>query len=257
MEAVLEQKDMSSFPARPTVEIAVPVLNEAVEIERQLRRLRAELDSVEDAPWSGRVAICVADNGSADTTVEIARSLASELAPLRVLSVPRRGKGFGVIAAWESSRADVVAYTDLDLSASPDQLAGLVSKLGHADVAVGSRYANGASRSRSLPRILARSLPSRVYRVVMRHAVPVPVRDVHCGLKAARRSSITPVLGELRHGGWFFDTEMLVLSAVLGGIVAEVPVRWIDDPESRVRVVSVAKELLGGLIELRSRLRKR
>jgi glycosyltransferase involved in cell wall biosynthesis len=244
----------STNDTRPTVEIAAPVLNEAGELARQLRVLRRELDAVTAAPWAGKVTICVADNGSVDGTVAIARSLLDELAPMRVVTTGRRGKGFGVLESWTTSTCDVVAYTDLDLSAAPVQLAGLVVALATHDVAVGSRYLRGARRRRSFARTLTRSLPSRVYRWIMHATLPVPVSDVHCGLKAVRRETVAPVLGELRHGGWFFDTELLVLAAARGLRVTELPVAWVDDPDSRVRVAKVARELLAGVVELRARL---
>lgn len=233
------------------------MLNEAAEIERQLRLLRTQLDALSPGSWAPPVAICVADNGSTDGTADIARSLMTELAPLRVIQITERGKGFGVRAAWSTSSAEIVAYTDLDFSAGIDQLPSLIAALDTADFVVGSRYMPGARRVRSFARVLSRSLPSRVYRIIMRLALPVPVRDVNCGFKAARASAIAPVLPTVRSGGWFFDTELVVLASVAGCRVVEVPVTWVDDPESRVHVGRTANELLRGVVELRRRLKHR
>jgi glycosyltransferase involved in cell wall biosynthesis len=141
------------------VEVAVPVYNEAGELAARLRQLRTELDAV-IGTWASPVRIVVADNGSTDGTGTLARALMDELSPMRVLDVPVRGKGAAVIAAWQSSTADIVAYTDLDQSAPDSQLPRLLARLEHADLVVGDRYMAGGVAVRTWRRRLARVVPS-------------------------------------------------------------------------------------------------
>ena len=232
----------------------MPVYNEAGELVLRLRQLRAELDAV-TGPWVSPVHIVVADNGSTDGTGALARTLLDELAPMRVLDVSLRGKGAAVTAAWRSSSADIVAYTDLDQSAPISQLPLLLAHLEHSDLVVGNRYMAGGVAVRTWRRRLTRVVPSHVYRVLMRVVLPVPVTDVNCGFKAATAAAIAPVLSQVQSTGWFFDTELATLAAVSGLSVTSQPVRWVDDPESRVRVIKVAREMLTDMLALRRRLR--
>ena len=76
-------------------------------------------------------------------------------------------------------------------------------------------------------------------------------QDAQCGFKAVGRRAVEEVLPLVKDTGWFFDTELLILCEKNGYSVEEVPVRWVDDPDSRVRIVSTAYEDLKGLARLR------
>src|SRR6185437_14503865 len=107
---------------------------------------------------------------------------------------------------------------------------------GHSDLAIGSRLAHGARVLRG-PK---RELISRAYNRLLHAALRARFSDAQCGFKAVRREVLAELLGAVRDDNWFFDTELLVLAQRRGLCIHEVPVDWIDDPDSRVKIVRTA-----------------
>ncbi|HEY4098279.1 MAG TPA: glycosyltransferase [Baekduia sp.] len=233
-------------PERPRVDVdvVVPVYNEQATLERSIRRLHAFLSG--DFPFSWR--IVVADNASTDATPQIARALALQLPGVVHLRLERKGRGLALREAWSGSRARVVSYMDVDLSTDLRALLPLVAPLlsGHSDVAIGSRLAHGAQVVRG-PK---REVISRTYNKILHAALRVHFTDAQCGFKAVTRAAAVELLPQIRDDGWFFDTELLVLAGRAGLRIHEVPVDWVDDPDSRVDIVRTAVEDLKGVTRL-------
>ena len=118
---------------------------------------------------------------------------------------------------------------------------------GH-DVAIGSRLKRGAQVVGRSPK---REFISRSYSLIFRTMFLTSFQDAQCGFKAVGRRVVKEVLPLVKDTGWFFDTELLILCEKNGYSVEEVPVRWVDDPDSRVRIVNTAYEDLKGLVRLR------
>jgi len=226
------------------VDIVVPVYNEAAGLEHSIRRLHRFLG--DGFPFAWRIVI--ADNASTDATPRIAAALAQTLARVDVLRLERKGRGRALRAAWSQSDARVVAYMDVDLSTDLRALLPLVAPLlsGHSDVAIGSRLARGARVVRG-PK---REVISRSYNRLLHATLRARFSDAQCGFKAVRAAALPGLLDEIRDDGWFFDTELLVLAQRRGLRIHEVPVDWVDDPDSRVDVVSTAVADLRGVARL-------
>src|SRR3954447_20414547 len=240
----------STDPRRPAllpaaqIDVVVPVHDEEAVLERSIRRLHRYLSS--EFPFSWRIVI--ADNASTDATAAIATGLARELPGVEVLLVDRKGRGRALRAAWSASPARVVCYMDVDLSTDLRGLLPLVAPLlsGHSDVAIGTRLAHGARVVRGA----RREIVSRSYNRILHAALRTRFSDAQCGFKAVRRDAIAPLLADVRDDGWFFDTELLVLAERRGLRIHEVPVDWIDDPDSRVQIVRTAIDDLKGVARL-------
>ncbi len=231
-------------PPAPTLDVVVPVHDEETVVRRSVERLHAHLSS--DFPFTWR--ITVVDNASTDETWARAREVASLLDRVDVLHLDRKGRGLALRTAWTQSDAAVVAYMDVDLSTGLDALLPLVATLvsGHSDIAVGSRLAPGAQVARG-PR---RELISRTYNRLLRLLFASKVRDAQCGFKAVRSEVAQRLLPEVRDDGWFFDTELLLLADHNGLRIHELPVDWVDDPDSRVRVIRTALGDLAGSLRM-------
>ena len=241
--AFLRYARPSTAPA-PQIDVVVPVHDEEAALEASLRRLHRYLSS--EFPFSWR--IVVADNASTDATPAIAARLAGELPGVDVLRLDVKGRGRALRAAWSASRARVVCYMDVDLSTDLRGLLPLVAPLlsGHSDLAIGTRLAHGARVVRG-PK---REFISRSYNHVLHAALRARFSDAQCGFKAVRRDVLDPLLADVRDDGWFFDTELLVLAQRRGLRIHEVPVDWVDDPDSRVRIVRTAIDDLKGVARL-------
>jgi len=230
-----------ALTAAPAVDVVVPVYNEEAALEASVRRLHAYLTERFPLTWT----VTIADNASTDRTWGVACRLAAELPGVRAVHLDRKGRGRALRAAWSRSPADVVAYMDVDLSTDLDALLPLVAPLlsGHSDVAIGSRLARGARVVRG-PK---REVVSRAYNAILHATLRNGFSDAQCGFKAARADVARALLPLVEDDGWFFDTELLVLAEHNGLRIHEVPVDWVDDPDSRVDIASTAIDDLRGI----------
>jgi putative flippase GtrA len=229
---------------RVQVEIVIPIRNEEHDLASSIRRLHVFLR--DQFPISSRITI--ADNGSTDGTWAQALALQAELPTVQAVRLERPGRGGALRAAWSASDADVYAYMDVDLSTDLNALFPLLAPLlsGHSDVAIGTRLARGARVVRG-PR---REFTSRCYNLLLHATLGTRFSDAQCGFKAIRADAARQLLPLTADYGWFFDTELLVLAERAGLRIHEVPVDWVDDPDSRVKVVSTALGDIRGIIRL-------
>lgn len=238
-------------PGGPTADVAaldvdlvVPVYNEQATLERSVRVLHGYLSATFRERWR----ITIADNASVDDTAGIADRLAAELPGVAAVHLPEKGRGRALAAVWSSSRARVLAYLDEDLATGLDALRPLIAPLlsGHSDLAIGTRLARGARVVRGGKR----EFISRSYNLMLRTAMGARFSDAQCGFKAIRGDVARELLPYVRDTGWFFDTELLVLAERAGLRIHEVPVDWVDDPDSSVDIVATAVADIRGMIRV-------
>ncbi|MBU3066063.1 bifunctional glycosyltransferase family 2/GtrA family protein [Nocardia sp. NEAU-G5] len=228
----------------PVLDVVIPVYNEERDLDGCVRRLHAFLEN--GFPFTARITI--ADNASTDTTLDVARDLADEFENVRVVHLDRKGRGRALRAVWEASDAEVVAYMDVDLSTDLNALLPLVAPLvsGHSDLAIGTRLA----KSSRVVRGPKREFISRCYNLILKASLQARFSDAQCGFKAMRTDVGQLVLPLVQDGEWFFDTELLVIAERAGLRIHEVPVDWIDDPDSRVDIIDTARKDLQGVWRL-------
>ncbi|GAA5079070.1 putative flippase GtrA [Thermocatellispora tengchongensis] len=228
-------------PRTRLVEIVVPVHNEQRVLDASVRRLHQYLTRT--FPYGFRITI--ADNASTDRTWEIATALARELPGVRAAHLDEKGRGRALRRVWSGSDADVVSYMDVDLSTDLDAFLPLVAPLlsGHSDLAIGTRLALDSNVVRG-PK---RELISRAYNLLLRGALGARFSDAQCGFKAVRTEVAQALLPAVQDEEWFFDTELLLLAERHGLRIHEVPVDWVDDPDSRVDILKTALDDLRGM----------
>ncbi|MFF5860439.1 glycosyltransferase [Streptomyces sp. NPDC012751] len=225
----------------PVLDVVIPVYNEEKDLQPCVRRLHEHLTRT--FPYAFR--ITVADNASTDTTPLVAARLEAEIPEVACFRLERKGRGRALRTVWSASDAPVLAYMDVDLSTDLNALLPLVAPLisGHSDLAIGSRLAR-ASRVVRGPK---REFISRAYNLILRGSLQARFSDAQCGFKAIRRDVAQVLLPLVEDTGWFFDTEMLVLAERAGLRIHEVPVDWVDDPDSTVHIVRTATDDLKGV----------
>lgn len=229
------------------VDVVVPVYNEEVDIARNIPTLRDYLSSAA-FPYGWR--IIIGDNGSTDRTPEVSREQ-ERLYPGQVVyyRATDNGKGRVIKECWETSSADIVSFMDVDLATDLEAFAPLIKPLaeGRADITIGSRLHKKSKVKRSWKR----RIMTRVYNTIVGALFSRGFRDAQCGFKAARREAAQNVLPVVQDLHWFFDTEFLLDAERLGYRIKEVPVTWVEDERTSVKLAKTALDDLRGLVRMR------
>ena len=248
MEQTLTSEVAVRIPAQTHVEtldldIVIPVYNEEAALADCVERLVARLATL---PLSARITI--ADNASTDDTWTVAQQMTARYPQVQAVRLDAKGRGRALRQALTTSNATVVAYMDVDLSTDLDALFPARRALlsGHSDVAIGTRLSKGSRVVRGAKR----EFISRSYNLLLRTALRVRFSDAQCGFKAIRTDRATELLPLVQDNDWFFDTELLTLAERAGMRIHEVPVDWIDDPDSRVDIWDTATGDLRGIARL-------
>lgn len=232
------------------LEIVVPVYNEEAVLENSILRLSEYLTQEMPSTWQ----ITIADNASTDRTPVIAARLSEHMPNVAYRRLEVKGRGYALRDAWNASEAKVFAYLDVDLSTDLAALPPLVAPLlsGHSDISIGTRLGQSSRVSRG-PK---REFISRSYNFLLRRTMQVRFSDAQCGFKAIRADVAKRLLPHVEDNGWFFDTELLIIAERSGLRIHEIPVDWVDDPDSRVDITQTALEDLRGMVRVAGSLVK-
>lgn len=233
------------MPKKPSVDITIPVFNEELDLEKSINTLVAFLIKYfSDYDWT----ITIADNASTDKTLDIAKKLSKKYKRVSYVHLPLKGRGRAVKYVWKNTKSDYVAYMDVDLSTDLKHLPNLINALSRGyDIAIGSR---NKKDSHVYGRNLLRTITSKGYILLIKLFFWVHFSDAQCGFKAVSREVVSKIIPKIKDNGWFFDSELLILSEKLGYRIYDEPVTWIDNPGSTVRVWKTAQGDLEGLWRL-------
>ena len=193
--------------------------------------------------------IIVANNASTDFTLNVAHEIATKNPLVSVIDLREKGRGRAVKYAWSLSQADILSYMDVDLSTDLGAFPALIRPLiqGDYDIAIGSRLLNSKLTNRSL----RRETISRAYNLIVKAVFNTKFSDAQCGFKAITRNAAASLLPYVEDNEWFMDTELLVIAEKLGYRIFDLAVRWVEDPDSRVKIMRTALDDLKGLLRLR------
>lgn len=232
------------------LEIVVPVYNEEAVLENSITRLAEYLTQEMPSTWK----ITIADNASTDRTPMIAARLSEHHKNVDYRRLEAKGRGLALRDAWSASEAKVLAYLDVDLSTDLAALPPLVAPLlsGHSDVSIGTRL----GQSSRVIRGPKREFISRSYNFLLRRTMQVRFSDAQCGFKAIRADVAKRLLPHVEDNGWFFDTELLIIAERSGLRIHEIPVDWVDDPDSSVDIKQTALDDLKGMARVAGSLVK-
>jgi len=228
-----------------SIDIIIPVYNEEHVLAESVATLREFLAQ----GFAHQYRIVVADNASTDGTLAVAQKLAQKHTDVASLHIPQKGRGRALRAAWLASPADILSYMDVDLSTDLAAFPPLVEAIASEgyDIAIGSRLARGADIRRSL----RREVTSRSYNVMIKGLFFTRFSDAQCGFKAVSRRAVQELVPLIENNEWFFDTELLILAEKARYRIKEIPVRWLEDPDTRVNVPKTVWEDVRGLLRLR------
>jgi len=210
--------------AVPDLSVVIAAYNEEARLPPTLDRLRAYLGQ-----GSLAYEIVVVDDGSSDSTAEVARARGATV----VRNDTNRGKGFAARRGMLVARGRRRLMTDADLSTPIEDLPRLMARLDEGyDVAIGSRALPGSNVE--VRQSAYREVMGRLFNLCVR-ALAVPgLHDTQCGFKLFTAAAAERSFEPARHHGFSFDVETLFIARRRGLRIAEVPVTWRNDTASRV-----------------------
>jgi glycosyltransferase involved in cell wall biosynthesis len=227
-----------------TVDVVIPGYNEEKDLPACIATLWDFL--TEHLPYQWQIVI--ADNGSTDKTLAVAQALSLQYPHVTYVHLDLKGRGRALRKAWLESKADAVAYMDVDLSTKLTAFPLLIEALDEGyGVAIGSRLIGGSNVRRGLKR----EITSRTYNLLIKLMFWPSFHDAQCGFKAVKRDVAQEIVPFIKDQAWFFDTELLLLAQKKGYRIKEVPVEWVDDAGTTVKVAKTAWEDVKGLFRVR------
>ncbi len=226
------------------IEVFLPVYNEEAQLKSSVETLLGFLKkNIKDD-----FAITIVDNGSKDSTPKLAKELSKAHKEVNALLLKQKGRGYALKTAWMQSRADILAYMDIDLSTRLKHFPALVNAIKQGyDIAIGSRYAKGSDTHRGFGRWFI----SRAFLLLLKILFFTGLTDTQCGFKAIKRSTAQHLLPYTKNKEWFFDTELLLLAIMAGYKIKEIPVEWVEDTDSRVVIPHIIRDCFLGSLRIR------
>ena len=220
------------MPSISLVSIVVPAYNEARSIAATLDEMFAYFET---KPYSCEV-IVVADGD--DGTQEIVEKRAADEPRLKIIANRARlGKGHGVRHGVRQARGDVIGFVDADNKTPISEFDKFAPHLASGvPVVIGSRGLQPALVER--PQRLYRRLGAKAFGLFMHAFIGLRnISDTQCGFKFFRRDAALAIFERQRIDGYMFDVEILYLATQAAYPIAQVPVRWRDDGDSRLQLV--------------------
>ena len=232
--------------ANPRLSVVVPAFDEQDRLPGSLDVVLPYLESL-----GCEYELIVVDDGSTDGTLEVMRRAESERPGVRVVALkPNRGKGRALAEGVAASRGDLVLISDADFSTPIEELPKLQAAIdAGADVAIGSRGKRESRVEVSQP--IYRVLMGKGFNLIVQAVLLPGLWDTQCGFKLFRGEVARELFIGLRNEGFGYDFDVLFRAKRARYRIAEVPVRWINSPSSRVSPISDSWEMLIHVIRLR------
>jgi len=234
------------------ISLVLPAYNEAHRLPPYLATVRAYLDS----RYGQGYEVIVVDDGSSDGHAEYIECLAADWPQLRCIRhAYNQGKGAAVRTGVLAARGASILFADADGATPIGEECRLAAAIrAGADVAVGSRLVDGAGAKRS--RHWVRGLAGRLFAVMARAVLRLPIRDTQCGFKMFRGDAGRHLFAMLEEARFLFDLEVLALAVRLGYRCVEVPVNWTEIPGGHLSMTRELPRIVAGLWRLRRRVAK-
>ena len=230
------------------VNIVFPVLNEERRLEKGIRRTEKYLkmhDTID-------AVITIVDNGSTDSTLDIIKSLANEYGNIDYISLKEKGFGLAFREAVLVNECEIIGYVDVDLSTDIKYLKNVLDgfeRHSEIDVIKGNRL---SKKSKVNGRKATRNITSVGLDLLIKLVFGVKVSDTMEGFQFFRKKCIDRLVeASSDDNGWFYCAELLIRGEKMGYRIAELPVVWNDDYDTKVDVIKTIVNYLKQIYSLK------
>ncbi len=225
--------------------VTIPCLDEEARIGKTLRALMQYFDGQDY-----EAEIVVVNDGSADETVRVAREACPSA---KVISYElNRGKGYAAKRGLEGASGAYWLIYDADGSTPISELEKVWPEFENgAAVVIGSRALPASVIEAHQPRY--RESMGRIYNLFLRCLLLTSFPDTQCGFKVFDAGKCAGIFGRQRCDGFGADCELLYLAKKEGLAISQVPVRWLDSPDSRVHAIWHSLEMIREVLAVRWR----
>ena len=234
------------------IEIVIPILNEEKTLRKQVFHLKSHLRKYDQL--GHKFIITIADNGSTDRSSLIGSEIARTVSGIKYVKLAERGVGRALKRCWQDSEAEVIGFMDLDFATDLNHLEqcwALLRKK-EIDIVCGTR---NQKESNVVNRSLKRTITSRTLNAIIRIVFRTSFTDAMCGFKFLKRNALPTILENgVGFDDWFFSSEILIVAEHLNLNINELPVSWIDDKDSKVRILGLTMMYLKDIVILKRKL---
>jgi dolichyl-phosphate beta-glucosyltransferase len=231
---------------RYSLSVVIPAFNEEKRIAPTLAAIHDYLKKNAE-----QFEIIVVDDGSSDNTAAVVSAAGAEKGSIRLLSgAGNRGKGFAVRRGILEASGDLILMSDSDLSTPIEEVEKFLPWIEQGyDIVIGSRALKESDLIRRQP--LYRQSMGKVFNLLVRTIVLGGFHDTQCGFKMFRAGPAKKIFSSLKTEGFAFDVEAILRARKIGCRIKEVPVRWINSPQSKVKVIRDSFKMFLDLLRIR------
>jgi dolichyl-phosphate beta-glucosyltransferase len=235
-----------------SLSLVIPAYNEERRLPASLRDIQSFFKQVSDEPE-----VLVIVEKSTDQTVAKAQAAIQGDARFRVIdNQVHKGKGFAVKSGMLKAQGEIVIFMDADLSTPLAEVYAFMQHFNEhpeTDVIIGSRAeakSQVVKKQSWLRRNMGRIFNKFVKATALK-ALPPGIADTQCGFKAFRKQACQEIFSRQKTDGFAFDVEILMLASALGYKIDVRPVRWVNSPDSKVRILIDPLKMLLDLFRIR------
>ena len=236
---------------KPILSIVIPAYNEEKRLGLSLRKIMDYLDS-----RGLQAEIVVVDDGSSDQTAAVAKEILKDWPLARVLVLPKnQGKGAAVREGVLQASGELILFSDADLSTPIEELEKMLplAREGY-EVVIASRALPGAEIKRKQSWL--REHMGKTFNLFVRLLLIKGIKDTQCGFKLFQQEAARKIFSLVQCQGFAFDVEVLWWARKFGYKIAQVPVVWVNSPESRVRLIRSSIKMFLDLVKIKKRGRQ-
>lgn len=229
-----------------SISVVIPAFNEEKRIGATIQKIYDYLKEKSET-----FEIIVVDDGSSDNTVDVVRNSSERIKNIKVLSNgSNKGKGFSVKNGILNSTSSLVLISDADLSTPIEEVEKFLPWLDNGyDIVIGSRGLEESEILKKQP--WYRQSMGKTFNKMVKILALGDFNDTQCGFKLFKSGAAKKVFSLSKIDGFAFDVEILFIAKKMGYRTKEVPVRWINSPQSKVRIMRDSLKMFFDLLQIR------